>query len=53
MEQEVGSKGAPLYDLTFVTVLPNELTGPTAPLGTVCASPPVINYGGKATRCIP
>jgi hypothetical protein len=49
----VGSSGSPLYDLTFVTVLPNEITGPTALAGAQCASPPIVTYGGSATRCIP
>jgi hypothetical protein len=49
----IGSSGAPLYDLTFVSILPNEVTGPGAPLGASCATPPVVTYGGTATRCIP
>jgi hypothetical protein len=49
----IGSSGSPLYDLTFVTVLPNTATGPGAPLGAVCPSPPILTYGGTATRCIP
>jgi hypothetical protein len=49
----IGSKGSPLYDLTFVTVLPNEVAGPAAPLGAACPEPPIVTYGGTATRCIP
>ncbi|MGH7789389.1 MAG: hypothetical protein ACRERC_21135, partial [Candidatus Binatia bacterium] len=49
----IGSAGAPTYDLTFSSVLTNSVTGPAAPLGAVCASPPIINFGGLATRCIP
>jgi hypothetical protein len=47
----VGSTGAPLYDLTFVTVLPNELSTTTGDAAT-CATPPIINFSGTATRCI-
>jgi hypothetical protein len=49
----VGSNGAPLYDLTFSTSLPNELTGPSGAASATCASPPVINFAGTVTRCIP
>ena len=49
----IGSSGAPLYDLTFLSVLPNEVTGPGAPLGATCGTPPIVTYGGTATRCIP
>lgn len=49
----VGSSGSPLYDLTFVTTLPNAITGPGAPLAATCATPPIVTYGGTATRCIP
>ena len=38
----VGSSGSPLFDLTFVTNLPNQASGPGAPLGATCASPPII-----------
>jgi hypothetical protein len=48
----VGSSGSPLYDLTFVTTLPNELTTAGGGAAT-CATPPTITYGGTATRCIP
>jgi hypothetical protein len=47
----VGSSGSPLYDLTFVTTLPNEIS--SGGTGGTCATPPAINYGGTATRCIP
>jgi hypothetical protein len=49
----VGSSGSPLYDLTFVTTLPNAGSGPSAPLGATCASPPIVTYGGTAIRCVP
>jgi hypothetical protein len=49
----VGSSGSPLFDLTFTTRLPNTITGPAAPLGATCASPPVIDFDDTATRCIP
>jgi hypothetical protein len=48
----IGSSGSPLYDLTFVTTLPNQIAGPAAPLGATCASPPSVEYGGTVTRCI-
>jgi hypothetical protein len=49
---EFGATGG-LFDGTFATQLPSAFSGPAAPLGASCASPPVINYGGMATRCIP
>jgi hypothetical protein len=47
-----GSTGLP-DDGSFSTDLPNKVdqTGPF--LGTTCGSPPVINFTGTATRCIP
>jgi hypothetical protein len=48
----VGSTGSPLYDLTFTTQLPNEVSAAGAPLGATCATPPVIDFAGPATRCI-
>ena len=48
----IGSSALP-YDITFSSVLPNAITGPAAPLGATCASPPIINFTGSATRCIP
>jgi hypothetical protein len=48
----VGSDAAPLHDLTFKTVLPSTISGPTASTGATCASPPVINFTGTATRCL-
>jgi hypothetical protein len=47
-----GSTGLP-YDGSFSTSLPATIakTGPFA--GVTCASPPAINFAGKATRCIP
>jgi hypothetical protein len=29
------------------------VSGPATPLGASCGSPPTINFGGTATRCIP
>jgi hypothetical protein len=49
---EFGATGG-LFDGTFATKLPSTFSGPGAPLGATCASPPVINYNGLATRCIP
>jgi hypothetical protein len=43
----------PLFDLTFATRLPNSISGPMALVGASCPSPPVINFAGSATRCIP
>jgi hypothetical protein len=48
----IGSNGSPLFDLTFATLLPNSLSGPAPSLGATCATPPVINFAGLATRCI-
>jgi hypothetical protein len=48
----IGSKGSPLYDITFATTLPNEVSGPSGMPTAVCASPPVINFTGLAMRCI-
>jgi len=48
----VGSAGGPYYDLTFINRIPNSFTGPTAPTGATCPSPPVINFNGVATRCL-
>jgi hypothetical protein len=47
----IGSSGAPLYDLSFVTVLPNELGTGTGDAAT-CATPPLINHTGTVTRCV-
>ena len=49
---EFGSTGG-TFDGSFMTKLPNTVAGPAAPLGAVCASPPLINYTGTAIRCIP
>jgi hypothetical protein len=38
----------------FATKLPSTFSGPGAPLGATCGSPPLINLGGGVvTRCIP
>ncbi len=46
------SSAAPLHDLLFATVQPANITGPTAPTGATCGSPPTINFAGVAHRCI-
>jgi hypothetical protein len=48
----VFSSAAPLHDLLFTTVQNSNITGPDAPGGATCASPPVINFSGLAHRCI-
>jgi hypothetical protein len=48
----IGSSGAPLFDLTFLSILPNTWSGPEASTGATCDDPPVIDYSGSATRCI-
>jgi hypothetical protein len=49
----VGSNGSPTFDITFVTYLPNTYEGPdTTTTPATCASPPVINFGGSADRCL-
>jgi hypothetical protein len=40
------------YDITFSSFLVNSVTGPDAPLGATCATPPAIDFSGTATRCI-
>jgi hypothetical protein len=49
----IGSDGSPLFDLTFATRLPNTISGPAAFGGASCGVPPVVNFSGLATRCIP
>jgi hypothetical protein len=49
----IGSAGSPLYDLSFLSILPNEATATGPFAGAVCGSPPPINFAGTATRCIP
>jgi hypothetical protein len=48
----ISSDGAPLFDLSFATLLPNTISGPTASGGATCDTPPVVNFTGTATRCI-
>jgi hypothetical protein len=48
----VGSIGGPLFDLVFLTILPNAFTGPEAPSGATCNDPPVLEIGGTGTRCL-
>jgi hypothetical protein len=48
---EFGATGG-LFDGTFKTVLPSNVTV-GAFGGATCPSPPLINYAGLATRCIP
>jgi hypothetical protein len=47
-----GSTGVP-YDGSFSTKLPNTFALTGAFAGDTCATPPVINFAGLATRCIP
>jgi len=51
----VGSNAAPLYDFSFATRLPSEITGPSGAATATCASPPLIDFepGNPVTRCIP
>lgn len=46
------SSGGPTYDLLFTTIQNNTVSGPTPSGGATCASPPVINFDGMATRCL-
>jgi hypothetical protein len=48
----VGSIGGPLFDLTFLSTLPNAFSGPEEPTGQTCQDPPAINFAGTATRCL-
>jgi hypothetical protein len=48
----IGSAGSPLYDLTFISTLPNEISGPGEPSGATCEEPPLIDFNGKVTRCV-
>jgi hypothetical protein len=48
----VGSNGSPLFDLTFRTTLPNEISIGGDFAGLTCDTPPTIDFGGTATRCI-
>jgi hypothetical protein len=52
----IGSRGAPLYDLTFLTVLPNTFDR-TGDFGNVvCEDPPILPIGAQtgtvASRCV-
>jgi hypothetical protein len=49
----IGSNGSPLYDITFSTELPNEVSGPSGAATATCGSPPLINFAGSVTRCVP
>lgn len=48
----VGSTGSPLFDLTYLTFLPNQFSGPQAPLNATCDNPPAINFAGSASQCV-
>ncbi len=48
----IGSKGAPLFDITYSALLPFTFSGPDAPLESTCDSPPVIDFNGTANQCI-
>lgn len=41
------------FDHTIAGLIPFDVTGPGAPLGAVCASPPAVDFAGTATRCFP
>jgi len=45
------SSGGPTYDLLFSTRQPATISGPTAGSSS-CGSPPLINFGGLASRCL-
>jgi hypothetical protein len=47
-----GSNGG-LFDGSFISVLPSTIAGPDPSICATCGSPPVINFAGTATRCIP
>ncbi|MGH7788621.1 MAG: hypothetical protein ACRERC_17250, partial [Candidatus Binatia bacterium] len=48
----IGSAGAPTFDLSFASVLPNTISGPNPLSGATCDTPPVINFTGAASRCL-
>lgn len=48
----VGSTGASLFDLTYLTFLPNQFSGPEAPLNAICDNPPAINFAGTTSQCV-
>jgi hypothetical protein len=48
----VGSTGGPLYDLAFVTSLPNTFARTGDQMHATCESPPLINFNGTVDRCI-
>lgn len=48
----VGSTGSPLFDLTYLTFLPNQFGGPDAPLNATCDNPPAINFAGTTSQCV-
>jgi hypothetical protein len=49
---QFGATGG-LFDGSFTVTLPSKIDNTGAFMGDTCGSPPVITYGGTATRCIP
>jgi hypothetical protein len=47
----VGSEALP-YDLTYLEVSPNTFERTGEETGATCASPPLIDFAGSATRCL-
>jgi hypothetical protein len=47
----VASIGTPLFDITFLTDLPNSFTRTGEPTNATCDMPPAINFAGQQTRC--
>ena len=41
------------FDITLSATIPAVVTGPGAPLGATCTTPPLVTLGGTATRCFP
>jgi len=48
----IGSSGSPLFDLAYLTQLPNTFSGPEPLTGATCEDPPAINFDGEASQCI-
>lgn len=48
----VAFASAPLFDVSFYTVLPYRISAPEPSQGATCASPPPINFDGTAVRCL-
>jgi hypothetical protein len=48
----VSSAGVPLFDVSFTATFPYEIEDVAPPSGATCAAPPLLDFDGKATRCI-